>query len=199
MMGHYKGGYAAYVDAGDKAYAQRSVLLHNRGAGRYEEWGNAGDLTRLKMAARGSAVGDLDGDGALDLVIVDIDGPVRVLQNTAGRGRAWIAIEPRPGADAKTVFGTRVRVTSGSHVQTQTFRVSPSYASGSLVPLHFGLGSADRADKVEVEWGGGRREKQEFRDVPAGKTYVLRLGGELHAGAPGDRGGSREYEPGSKP
>jgi hypothetical protein len=177
LMGHYKSGYAAYVDAGDRAFAQRSVLLHNRGAGRYEEWGDAGDLTRLRMAARGTAVGDLDGDGALDLVIVDIDGPVRILRNELSTQNGWIDIEPRTGADAKTAIGARVRVTSGGRAQTQTLRVTPSYASGSLLPLHFGLGPADVADVVEVRWPSGK--VQVFERVPGRRTYRVPPDGPL--------------------
>jgi hypothetical protein len=177
MLGHYKNGYAAYVDAGDKAFAQRTVLLHNRGEGRFEEWSDAGDLATLKMSARGTAVGDLDGDGALDLVIVDLDGPVRLLKNTAAETRGWIAIEPVPGGDAKTVIGTRVRVTAGGRTQAQTYRVSASYASGSLVPLHFGLGAADAAERVEVRWPDGR--EQTFAGVAGRKTWALAPGGEL--------------------
>ncbi|HEY2797900.1 MAG TPA: CRTAC1 family protein, partial [Thermoanaerobaculia bacterium] len=155
LLGHYKSGYASYVDAGDRSFAQPTVLLHNRGDGRFEEWPDAGDLARLRMSARGTAVADLDGDGAVDLVIVDLDGPVRILKNIASAGRSWIAIEPTPAADGKTVIGTRVRVTAGGRMQSQTYRVSTSYASGSLVPLHFGLDGAEAAERVEVRWPSG--------------------------------------------
>jgi len=175
-VGHYKSGKAAYVEAGDRRYDQPAVLLHNVGGGRFEEWKDSGDLARLRMSARGTAVADLDGDGALDLVIVDIDGPVRVLLNQIGRRGNWIEIEPRPGADGKAVLGTRVRIAAGGRAQAQTYRVSPSYASGSLVPLHFGLGAAT-ACEVEVRWPGG--DTQEFRDVSAGRIYALRRGGAL--------------------
>ena len=75
---------------------------------------DAGDLGRERMAARGTAVADLDGDGALDLVVVDIDGPVRVFRNTLAAGPNWIAIEPRPAhGRPQTVLETRVRVTAG--------------------------------------------------------------------------------------
>ena len=177
LLGHYKSGYAAYVDAGDRSYPQRSVLLHNTGNGRYAEWADAGALSRLRMAARGSAVADLDADGALDLVVVDLDGPVRILRNTAGGGRAWIAIEPAPGADGRTVIGTRVRVTAGGRTQSQTYRVSPSYASGSLVPLHFGLGAAGAADSIEVRWPSG--ETRTFTNVAPRRTYRVAPGGTL--------------------
>ncbi len=176
-LGHYKSGEAAYVEAGDRAFAQRPVLMRNTGAGRFEEWADTGDLGRERMVARGSAVADLDGDGLLDLVVVDVNGRTRIFRNEIGARQSWIAIEPRPGPDGATAIETQVRVTASGRTQTQTLRVSPSYASGSLVPLHFGLGTADRVDAIEVRWPDGRT--QTFREVPARKTYCLRPAGEL--------------------
>ncbi len=85
-VGRYRKKSAAYVNAGDRSFAQPSVLMHNLGEGRFVEWNDAGDFGRERMAGRGSAVADLDGDGALDLVVVDIDGPVRVFRNTLAPG-----------------------------------------------------------------------------------------------------------------
>lgn len=176
-VGHYRSGKAAYVDAGDRSFAQPSVLLRNLGAGRFEDWlAGSGSLARLRMAARGSAVADLDGDGGLDLVVVDIDGPVRVLANAVKNGRSWIAIEPR-GGGGKTPLETRVRVRAAGRWQSQTFRVSPSYASGSLVPLHFGLGDASAADEIEIRWPSGTA--QSFRGVAARRTWRISPGGVL--------------------
>ncbi|HTO87379.1 MAG TPA: CRTAC1 family protein [Thermoanaerobaculia bacterium] len=178
-FGYYKSGQAKYVEAGDGAYAQRTVLLHNLGDGKYEEWREAGDLARIRMVGRGSAVADVDGDGALDLFVVDIDGPARLFQNRVGSVRSWVSIEPTVGTDRHTVLGTRVRVTAGGRSQTQWFLVSPSYASGSLTPLHFGLGDAEQLDEIEVTWPGG--ERQVFRGVPARRAYRLRRGGGLES------------------
>ena len=110
---------------------------------------------------------------------MDLDGPVRILKNTAVRGRSWIAIEPKPASGGRTVIGTRVRVTSGGRTQSETYRVSTSYASGSLVPLHFGLGDAGAAERVEVRWPWG--ETQTFENVPGRKAYALAPGEALHA------------------
>ncbi len=177
MLGHYRSGEAKYVEAGDPAYAQPAILLRNRGDGRFEPWGDAGDLGRARMVGRGTAVADIDGDGGLDLFVVDLQGPSRLFQNQIGNRRSWIAVEPRPGADGRTALGTKVRVTAGGRSQTQWFFVSPSYASGTLVPLHFGLNDAVNADEIEITWPGG--EKQSFQNVAARKVYRAARGAEL--------------------
>jgi hypothetical protein len=170
LIGHYRSGKAAYVEAGDRAYRQKSVLLRNRGEGRFEEWAAAGDLGTLRMAGRGSAVADVDGDGDLDLFIVDLAGPSRLFENQVGSRKSWIRIEPRPGPDRHTVLGTRVAVTAGGRTQTRELQVSPSYASGTLTDLHFGLGDASSVD-VLVRWPDGQTRR--FSGVAARRAYRL--------------------------
>ena len=198
ILGHYRSSKADYVDAGDRAYAQKTVLLHNAGSGRFEEWRDSGDLGTIRMSGRGSAVADVDGDGDLDLFVVDLAGPSRLFENRVGSRTSWIEIEPRPGPDRRTVLGARVRVTSGGRSQqVQAFQVSSSYASGSLTPLHFGLAGADTAD-VEVRWPDG--ETRTYAGVAARRVYRLSRSGGLEpipvagrvtrADAPSRRGAS---------
>ena len=182
MIGHYKSGKARYVEAGDRAYRQKSVLLRNTGAGRFEEWTEAGDLGTARMSARGSAVADVDGDGDLDLFVVDLAGPSRLFENRIGSRRSWIRIAPQPGADRRTVLGTRVTVTSGGRAQMRELQVSPSYASGTLTDLHFGLGDASTVD-VQVRWPDGRTGS--FANVAARRIYRLTRDGGLSAFPPG--------------
>jgi len=191
--GRYRSSKAAYIEAGDQAYRQATVVLKNLGKGRFEEWRNAGDLAEARMAGRGSAVADIEGDGDLDLFILDLAGPSRLFENTLGSQNSWIAIEPRPGADKRTALGTKVRVTAGGRSQTKEFQVAPSYASGSWVPLHFGLGAAERVEEVEVRWPDG--QAQTFRNLSARKTYRIAPGGSpLEKGMQGLYGLLRQRE-----
>ncbi|MEO8188758.1 MAG: CRTAC1 family protein [Acidobacteriota bacterium] len=182
-VGHYKSGNAKYVEAGDGSYAQKAVLLRNAGQGKFEEWTASGDLGRVRMAGRGSAVADIDRDGDLDLFVVDVAGPSRLFENLVGSRQSWISIEPRVSRDGRTVLGTKVRVTSGGRSQMREFYPSPSYASGSLTDLHFGLGTAESGVRVEVIWPGG--EKQTFDDVAARRAYVVSRDGGWRPKSPG--------------
>ncbi|MGE5276624.1 MAG: CRTAC1 family protein [Acidobacteriota bacterium] len=183
-LGHYKNSNGKYVELGDASYAQPTVLLHNEG-GKFVAWRSSGDLAKARMVGRGSAVADVDGDGGLDLFVVDLNGRSRLFLNRIGARKSWVAIEPAPEPGGPTALGSRVRVTAGGRSQTQWYFVSPSYASGSLLPLHFGLGEVQRIDRVEIRWPDGR--EQVFRDVQARESYRVALGGPLRRVEPGRR------------
>lgn len=159
---------------GEKSYKQRQFLFHSESAPgelRFRDVSaEAGDLGRLCIVGRGLSAGDLDGDGRLDLVFNPIDVPAIVLHNNVKGGRS-LEILPVAGDDGKTVLGTRF--TAGGHVKD--FYVTPSYASGSWLPVHFGLGAAEAAE-VRVRWPDGTEE--DLGTVPAG-AYRLRKGEKL--------------------
>ncbi len=168
-------GLGPYVK-GDRSYRQPPVLYRNGGAGKMEdETASSGDLGVLRLAARGLAAGDLDGDGRVDLAIAAVSGGVRVLRNTTAPGGHALEILPVAGADRRTVLGTKVAVTAAGVRQVQEFVLRPSYASGAWVPLHFGLGDAIVA-KVEVVAPGQTAPSATFEDVAADSLYSLRDG-----------------------
>ena len=72
-------------------YAQRNRLFENAGAGRFEDvTGSAGDAFDVKDVSRGAAFGDIDGDGDIDIVVVNKNSPARVLRNEGGERRPWL-------------------------------------------------------------------------------------------------------------
>jgi enediyne biosynthesis protein E4 len=176
VVGQWFNPKARNFAVGEKSYAQRQFLFHNEsapGAMKFRDVSaESGDLGRLCVVGRGLSAGDLDGDGREDLVFNPIDAPAIVLRNAAPGGNA-LEILPVAGADRKTVLGTRV--TAGRRVKE--FYVVPSYASGSWLPLHFGLGAATSA-RVVVRWPDGTM--QDLGDVAKG-AWKLRKGGPLEA------------------
>jgi hypothetical protein len=156
---------------GERSYAQRQLVFRNEstpGEVRFRDVSpEAGDLGRLCVVGRGLSGGDLDGDGREDLVFNPIDVPAVILRNTAPGGNA-LEILPVAGADRKTVLGTKITVGGTA----KEFYVVPSYASGSWLPLHFGLGAATSAH-VTVRWPNGTQ--QDLGELSAG-AYRLRKG-----------------------
>ncbi len=148
---------AANYNIGERTYRQPQHLFHNRGDSTFERVSaeTMGDLGRILLAGRGTAAGDLDGDGRLDLVLAPIDDPVKVYRNETPRAGHWIEILPVCAGCGRTPLHAQVTVSAGGRTATQEFTIQPSYASGSYVPLHFGLGAAAKIDAVDVAWPEG--------------------------------------------
>ena len=171
-----KGGLGSY-GLGDRTYRQPPLVLRNLGEGRFRDvTATSGDLAALRLPARGLAVGDLDGDGRLDVVLSPISGAVRVLRNSTRERRHALEILPVAGADRKTVLGTKVVVACGGQKQTREFLVRPSYASGAWTPLHFGLGPHESAERVDVIPPGETAPRFAFENVAADRLYTLTNG-----------------------
>ena len=152
---------AANYNIGERTYRQPQQLFHNRGDGTFEKVSakSMGDLGRILLSGRGTAAGDLDGDGRLDLVLAPIDDRVCVFRNETPRTGHWIEILPVCAGCGRTPLHAKVAVFFGGRRAMQEFTIQPSYASGSYVPLHFGLGAAAQIDAVEITWPEGTTQR----------------------------------------
>jgi hypothetical protein len=177
IAGFFSRRHLREMQEGDRSYRQPITLWRNDGKGRFEDVSSSsGDLARQRLSARGSTAGDFDGDGLLDLAVTAVSGGFRVLRNTTSAAGHAVEILPVAESGGRTVIGTKVRVTAGGRTQTQEFVVSPSYASGSWVPLHFGLGGADRIDRIEIIPPWSTAPGRVLTDVRADRLYRLRGG-----------------------
>ncbi len=161
---------ASQYNIGERTYRQRQHLFHNRG-GTFSKISSEemGDLGGVVTSGRGTAAGDLDGDGRLDLVLAPISDPARVFRNEAPGTGHWIEVLPVADGDRQTPLHAKVRVRFGGRTVVEEFTHQPSYASGSYVPLHFGLGAATKLDALEVEWPEGRL--QVLAPPPVDRAY----------------------------
>ena len=148
---------ASNYNIGERTYRQPQHLFHNRGDGTFERISQErmGDIGAIVRAGRGTAAGDLDGDGRLDLVLNPISDDAMVFRNETPRTGHWIEVLPVCAGCGRTPLHAKVTVGFSGRKTMQEFTIQPSYASGSYVPLHFGLGSATRIDSLEVVWPEG--------------------------------------------
>jgi len=107
------------------------------------------------IVGRGSAFGDIDNDGDLDLVLTQAGGPPLLLRNDQSLGHHWMRIKVVGRTSNRDAIGAVVKLHTGDQVRQQQVMPTRSYLSQSALPLTFGLGKNASIDKVEVVWPGG--------------------------------------------
>ena len=143
------------------SYAQQALLFRNF-KGKFERVGAApGSALANAWPGRGLAVGDLDSDGRLDLVINNLDAKPVVLRNVATTSGHWLGVKLIGDVAKKTpkdAIGSVVYLTAGGVRQRQDVLSGAIYCSQNDLTLHFGLGAATKVDKLEVKWANGTVE-----------------------------------------
>jgi hypothetical protein len=153
-------------------YRQPPILYWNAGNGRFLPLGErTGDLDRA-LVARGAAYVDLDGDGDLDVVVVENGGPALVFVNRLDRpGRSVRVRLVGAGRSNRDAVGARVTARIGKRTSTQEVSGGQSYLSAPEKTLTFGLGEAPKIDSLEIRWPEGQTEVR--RDLAGGMRLVV--------------------------
>jgi len=148
------------------SWAQRPLLFHNV-AGKLTLVPPVEGTALAKLAtSRGMAFGDLFNDGHIDVVINNLDGPPSIFRNVVNNGNHWIefsligqpASAPGKRGSPLDAVGTEVYVTANGFTQRQDVLAGGSFASSSDPRPHFGLGQANKIDKIEIHWPSGHVE-----------------------------------------
>jgi hypothetical protein len=137
-------------------YRQRRLLYHNRGDGTFDEVAaQFGAVLTEERVGRGLAVGDIDNDGRLDVVINDLDGPPQILHNELADVGHWLLVKLEGKPPNTSAVGAVVRVRAGGREMMRVVQSGTSYISQEDKRRHFGLGREAQADSVEVQWPDG--------------------------------------------
>jgi hypothetical protein len=135
-----------------------------------------GDALMKPIVGRGLATGDFNNDGRVDVLVMDDDGPVRLLQNQGGTVGNWIGFSlTGTGKSNRNAHGARITVeTADGRSQVREVQTASSYLSASDRRLLFGIGKQSAATRVTVRWPDGGMER--YENLPAGKYHVIRQG-----------------------
>jgi hypothetical protein len=156
-------------------YAEPKHLYQNDGRGKFTEVGKqvpafTGDID----VARGLAVGDVDRDGDLDILVNNTAGPARLYRNDTKKSGSFLLVrawDPKYQRDAQ---GALVTVTAGGKKYVRVADPAFSYLSANDPRAHFGIPNAARADSIQVRWPDGTDEV--FPGVSLDQAIVLEKG-----------------------
>ncbi len=144
---------------------QHNTVFHSS-AGRWEALtGEAGLDAAPPARHRGLGFADLDGDGRVDVVTTAIAAPAEIWMNRSPNSGHWLEIALEGTKSNRDGIGARIKVTSKGGAQYNHMTTSVGYASSSYGPVHFGLGSDEKAESIEIRWPSG--VVQTLKDVPA--------------------------------
>jgi tetratricopeptide (TPR) repeat protein len=149
--------------------AQRPQLFRNLGTGKFVEiFPGAGSGLAQELVGRGAAYADYDGDGDLDILVSQNQGPAILFRNDTPRQTHYLRVQLQGTTSNRSGLGAEVRVYAGEQVRRQMLRSGRSYYSQHEFPLTFGLGQERHATRVEITWPSGMVDV--YHQVPGDTT-----------------------------
>ncbi len=158
----------------DLSHAQPDQLFENRG-GRFLEhepffhWSS-----RQPRVGRGMALGDIDNDGDIDVLVSNCGAEPALLLNRVGARKNWIQLRLTGTASSRDAVGTRLTLTTAEGRQFDQVTGGGSYLSAGDPRAHFGLGEASRVEEIRIRWPSGKEEV--LKEIPANRILQVTEG-----------------------
>ena len=154
-------------------YREPALLLKNEQNGFRNVSAQGGPALMVPMAARGAAFGDLDNDGFVDVAINSNDSSALILRNSGKSGNHWLTLQLIGSASNRDAIGSKIRLIADRALQQTAFvSTAGSYISASDKRAHFGLGSSNKVQLIEITWPSGIMQRLE--SVAADQILTVR-------------------------
>jgi hypothetical protein len=163
------------IEARLPEYPHRSpmVIFRNLDGRRFDDVSSrSGPGPRVARSSRGAAFGDIDNDGDVDVLVMNMNERPALLRNDATGGHQWIGVRLVGTRSNRDAIGASVRVTAAGRTQARPVLSQTSYYSHDDLRLHFGLGGSPAADRIEVRWPNGGTTVLE--KVTGGRVVTIR-------------------------
>jgi hypothetical protein len=158
---------------GSKSFAgyEHKALFRNIGNGSFKEIAAEAGVDNL-LDGRGIAIADFDNDGAMDMLVTSSNAAPVLYQNRIGRANNFLELKLVGTRSNHDAIGARVILHVGDKQQIREVNCGNGYAAQSSLRVHFGLGKAEHADRVEIRWPSGIQ--QVLESVPVNQILVVR-------------------------
>jgi enediyne biosynthesis protein E4 len=157
-------------------YKEPLLLFHNDGGKLRNVSADAGPVFAKAFPARGLAVGDLDNDGRLDVLVANNGEAPLLLQNRAGAGNHWVGLHLRGVKCNRDAIGTRITWSAGGVKRTRLKNAGGSYLSAHDPRDILGLGAATKLDWLEIKWAQPSGRVERFTNLPVDRYTVIEEG-----------------------
>lgn len=139
----------------DTSYAQPAQMFVNNGNRLFDETKSLGGDFHLPRVGRGSAIGDIDNDGDLDIVMNTLNGNAVVLRNDGGNNNNWLQIQLQGAESNRNGIGCTVKIKDSEWTAMKAVWSGSGFLSQSSMVIQIGLGNRESIEEIEVEWTNG--------------------------------------------
>ena len=158
-------------------YPQKNLLFRNLGNGTFTHVMSQTGGLALKKVSRGTAIGDYDNDGDLDILVTNCNQRPDLLQNAVGTRNNWIQIQVVGKQSNRSGIGARLKLVTGTHVQYREVQSGGSYLSFHDLRAHFGVGKAEQIELLEIRWPTGQIDRA--TQLPVNRQFLAVEGSKI--------------------
>ena len=158
-----------------RSYEQLNLLLQNDGSGKFTSVGPvSGPGFALRKPSRALAVGDIDNDGDIDILVANVGQTPDLLGNDGGNRANSLLVRTLGTMSNRDGIGARLKLWVGGKSLTRDVRAGSSYLAQNDLRVHFGMGKASRADRLEIVWPSGIVDV--LQDIDANQIITVQEG-----------------------